>query len=436
MYLFEWNIRSFLNICNCIILVKNNLKYLKNNLGELWYLLSSLVIPAVGFLTSFLVARFVSPEENGIIESYFLILPYFGFIQLGVFNGLNRNIAFYKAKGELSKVNLQVGTSLYVSRFVSILSFIIVLGYLYVNQKTYTLLDYLAIFGVLLISFFTPIALHIDTTFRSGQDFKKLGTLRFYEAGVQLLLTPLLFFLRGYGKVIIQVVKVLTGALLRIKHSPYNVKPHFDLSSYKDLLKVGFPLLFGGYIFTLYTISDQSIISIKLGPTALGYYFLSKLIITTMLIVPSSLTAIFYPKASATFGSSGNKSSLRIFFWKALFINILVLSPLALILYINIDFVVFNYLPKYISGIEAAKINIITGLSFISIGPGVIIGVLKKNTFYIFLVSTCLLIMWFINFFVKIDSIEQVAYFRCVTSFFLAIGTIVYSFYITFESNE
>ncbi|QOD62079.1 oligosaccharide flippase family protein [Polaribacter haliotis] len=417
---------------------KLNIKFFRKNIGELWYLLSSIIVPAVGFFTSFMVAKFVAPEDNGLIESYFLIIPYVSFIHLGIFNGLNRNIAFYKAKGELSKVSLQVGTSLFVSRLVSVISFVVVLIYiLVINQKTvYSSLDYVAISGVLFISTATPIALHIDTTFRSGQDFKKLGTLRFWEAGFQLLLMPLLILLHGYGRVIIEIGKSLVNVVLRIRNNPYNVASRFDLNSYKELFKVGFPLLFGGYLFTLYSISDQSIIALKLGNVALGYYFLSKLIITSMLLVPTSLTAIFYPKASAIFGFSDKKSSLRVFFWKALFINATVLSIIGLFLYLSIDFIVENYIPKYTLGIEAAKINIITGLSFVSIGPSVILGVVKKNTFYIFLVSISLLSMWCLSLFVEIYSIEQVAYFRCVISLLLALGTIIYSYYLTFDRNK
>ncbi|TMM29152.1 hypothetical protein FDT66_12250 [Polaribacter aestuariivivens] len=413
-----------------------NLKKIKSYAGELLYLLSSIVLPGIGFITSILVAKFVDPKDNGLIESYFLILPYLGFLQLGVFNGLNRNIAFYKAKNELSKVNLQVNTSLYVSRAVAIISIIFVLIFVIINNNSYKLLDYFAITGVLIISVLSPIALHIDTTFRSGQDFKKLGALKLYEAGLQLLLTPLLVFFKGYGKVLMNTGKVIINAILRLKNSPYKLEAKFDFKSYKELLSVGFPLLFGGYLFILFTIADQSIIGLNLGSEQLGYYFLSKLVLTIMLLIPSSLTSILYPKASALFGTYGKPSSLRKFFWNSLLINFIVLSFIGLIIYFSIDFIVFNYIPKYLPGVEAAKINVITGFSFLSIGPGVIMGVIRKNRFYIFLVGLSLLAMWGVSFFTKITSIEQVAYYRCIISLILSIGTIFYSYYLTFSKHE
>ena len=163
-------------------------------------------------------------------------------------------------------------------------------------------------------------------------------------------------------------------------------------------------------------IADQSLISLKLSNLELGHYFLSRLVLTTMMILPSSLSAIYLPKASEIYGTSENHKSLILFFWNSLVMNFLILGLTGCFLYMAIEPLVSRFLPLYSDGIEAAKISVLTGISFVSIGPGVILSVIRKNWFYIFILFFGLMAIWLSSIFIKINDIEDVAVIRCLVS--------------------
>lgn len=74
------------------------LKIYSNHKSDFLYIIASIVSPIVGMISSVVSARFVLPAELGTINKVLIILSYTSFCQLGVYNGLNRNIAYYKAK--------------------------------------------------------------------------------------------------------------------------------------------------------------------------------------------------------------------------------------------------------------------------------------------------------------------------------------------------
>ena len=90
--------------------------------SELIFLSSGFITPFVGFVVGLINAKYIPPYEMGVINSVLLIVNYLSFIQLGVFNGLNRNISFYKSKGKNYKVQSMVDTSFITSKVVSIIS--------------------------------------------------------------------------------------------------------------------------------------------------------------------------------------------------------------------------------------------------------------------------------------------------------------------------
>lgn len=73
-------------------------EYYQRYRGEIVYLFSSVVAPVISILGSIVASIFINPTDMGIICNCLLIGTYASFLQLGVFNGLNRNIAYYKAQ--------------------------------------------------------------------------------------------------------------------------------------------------------------------------------------------------------------------------------------------------------------------------------------------------------------------------------------------------
>lgn len=411
--------------------------------GELIFVLSNYTTPAVGLIVSVIAAAYIEPADFGAIQAILLIAPYVALLQLGTFNGLNRNLSFYKAQGESEKVQDMVNASKRVASIVSILGGIIALSVILYNTflNPAELVIILTSFALFFNLVFRPHVTHFDTTFRSGQQFKTLGKIKFAENGINTLI-GLLPMVMGYmGRIIYDSFKPVIEWFFRFKNQPYKATDKGKVVDIKELIQTGFPLLIGGYILQLFLIADQSVIALFLGKEELGYYTLSKLILLAIPVIPQSLGMILYPKASALYGKIKNNNALRGFYWKALLLNLLVLSPLCLLIYFLIEPVTMFIMPNYAPGILAAKINILTCFTFISNGPSIIVGVVKRNLPLIFANGMALVLVWGFGWILThkfAGSIEEIAWLRFSVALLLSVFTIGYSYYLTTinEFNE
>jgi len=415
-------------------MVKNNMK---RYIGELYYLFSVLSTPFFGIMSSILIAKYVTPEENGVFMSFFLLLPYVSFLQLGVFNGLNRNISFLTGMGKTGELKKMIQTSKFISYLVAFISLILIFMYGLFQISDYEdyYLFWLSLVTVLIVGFFTPILNHLDVTFRSSQRFKQLGVIRVKESVIAFAMVISVIVLGIYGRFLSLVSKSLSGVFLRKKESPFNYIAKFDKNSYINLLSVGFPLVISGYINSLLSVADKSLILMNLGSDALGEYYLSILIINTLLLIPSSLSTILYPKASIKYGETKNNRGLRSYFWKALGINILVLSIIIVPIYFLIEDVVNDFLPLYKNGIEAAKLTVLSCFTYIYIGPSIIIGIVRKNTIYIIILGLSLFSYWMTGYFLKPTNLIGYVELRFIIYIFISVSVLIYSYYLTTKSE-
>lgn len=415
-------------------MLKKILEASKRYRGELIYTTAGFYQPVVRLVSSFVVAAFVLPEMFGIIQAVTLIGSYFAFFHFGVFNGLNRNLAFYKAQGQDDKVQKMVNASFQVSQWVSYVGAatgIVVFSYfLWTGAE---LIYLLAALSLTVVLFLTPRNLHYDTTYRSGQDFQKLGQILMKQNTLFGIFSALSYFFGYFGKIAADMVNSISGFFLRYRSQP--IKP--DAAGKKqdiiELVKVGFPLLLGGYLLSLFKVADQSIIALRLGTEDLGFYTISKLILLAVPVIPTTLGVLLYPRAAAQYGKTKNNKGLRSFFYKALLFNIVVIIPLCVALYFLLPIVVQTFLPKYKAGIEAARINLLTCMTFVCYGPSIIIGVVRRNTPYVIFTGVILGLFWAVGLYTTREggTIEEIAYLRFWFSLVLAIFTLGFSYYLT-----
>ncbi|MBI1838107.1 MAG: oligosaccharide flippase family protein [Flavobacteriia bacterium] len=406
--------------------------------GEILYTFSNYSTPVITIITNTISAAYLNPKELGTIQTVMIILPYFAFMHFGVFNGLNRNLALYKAQGNHEKVQMMVNASYTVAIINALIGSVIGISYLiYYLFFHYSTIHVFASLLLLLNLILNPISTHFDTTYRSGQNFNTLGKITFLEnfiyAGANLL--PIWI---GYiGKIIANALKVISRYIFRYITQPYKMTAIGKKENIIELSKVGFPLLIGGYLWGIIVISDQTMIATLLGEESLGLYSLSVFMMTGMMVIPTSMNTLLYPKASAQYGVNKNNKTLRPFFWKALGINSLVLIPICLLIYFTIEPLTSYFLPNYLHGVSAAKINLLTCLTFVSNGPSIIIGVVRENTPLLIVYGISLLTIWIMMYTLSNNdlNIEKIAWYRFYISAAISIFTLCYAYYLTSKNK-
>ncbi len=402
---------------------KNAIKKYNN---EILYLFTSYFSLFSSMFNSALGAAYIGPDKLGILNSVLLLIPYLNFLNLGVVNGLNRNLAMYEAMGKFDQVQRFVNASYTASIFSTILSLLFGIFFSIIiiwSRVSYEyLISLILLFANLIFYQFT---IHYDTTFRSGQDFKLLSKILFRENIVYFVLSFLQINLELLGRIISNTIRIVLRFVYRKKYVRYSTNGRGNISDILILIKVGFPMMVSNYLFNVYNITDQTIILAKLGTDSLGLYSISTIIISAVYTIPSYLGTILYPKASRQYGSGKSTKNLRNFFWKSLYYNIFVLLSIAAILWFTIDPIIRAFFPKYVMSINSAKINIITILTLVCYGPSIIISVARKNYLLIFLYSFSIALFYIIIFFIPFKlSLEVIAIIRLFINM-LNSGTIL-----------
>lgn len=409
--------------------MKSLLPYFKRYQGEAKYIFSSIIAPVVSMIGSVVASMFIDPTDMGIITNTVLIATYVNFLQLGVFNGLNRNIAYYKAKRNFVIVQESVNTSHFIALLVSGVGLII--GVCYgLHIKDHGLIYLLSV--VLLVSnlIFSPLTTHYETTYRSGQEFERLANIKFKESLLYSIVIFLPALLGAIGKIISDSIKSIFGYFLRKNDAPIKATGTGSMACYKNLVYTGFPMLIGGYLWSVFQVADQTCISLRFGVEELGMYTLSRYCIIAFMMIPSAINSVLYPKASTTFGQTGDVNSLLTFWKKSILMYLVVIIPTVILLYFIAPLLVPIFLPKYVDGIECMKINLIACASFIYMGPSVIFGTIKKNFAYILLISFCLGGFWLLALLLPeiFNTPARIAWLRLAFSYLLSIGAIVISY--------
>ena len=284
--------------------------------GDFVYLASQISAPVVGFFASIIAAKYLLPYELGVIQTVMLISTYCLFFHFGVFNGLNRNIAFYDAQNNKAKIQKMVDASWltaiinsFIGILISAISLIYFIMYGYSNLYLYSVA---VLFGILT---FSPICTHYETIYRGCRAFMPLGIFLNISNGINSILGFLPIVFGALGMIFRSAVLPLVNFLLLYRKSPIKHKAVGMFDEMLDLARVGFPMLVTGVLYIFFTAADRSIVALTLGPTAVGELALSGMIIAAIQILPLSMGALLYPRASYLYGASKTSLGLKRFFF-------------------------------------------------------------------------------------------------------------------------
>jgi len=406
-------------------------QYISGYKGEVNYTFSNMVNAAVTMISGIVAAAFIDPSDLGVIQTVLLVQTYVNFLHLGVFNGLNRNLAYYKAKNDLVKMQDEIDTSHTISWIVAIIGFVVGLCLLvYYLFNGYDNVYIWSSVLLLITLFFNPLTIHVESTFRSGQQFGSLGNIKNLQSLVYFI-SSFLPIICGYiGRVLSNIVNIVFGYYARLFKIPYKHKAWGSWGALKDLLSAGFPLLVAGYVGGVLSVADRTLIAANLGMEPVGYYTIAGYCMSIFLVVTSSLNSLLYPKAATIYGQTGSRKALFSFWKKSIAVFCAVIIPCALIAYIVLPYLVELFLPKYAGGIRAAQITLLTCVTYIYLGPSVLFGTFKKNTLYIIALALDLAFFWGVAslFRSQFDSIEKIALLRFLTSLVMMVFVVVYSY--------
>ncbi len=314
-----------------------------------------MVVMIAQSISGILVARFIEPTDMGIFLSASLVLTYVPFMSLGVNNGLNRQLPYLLRKEDISGSIVLTSTAWYSTLLSSwLILFVLLLFSLkyFLSGDTQLALAFVA---VSIIAFCNLLTNHLETLYRSEGLFVKLSKIKFIKALTAVLTIPVVYFLGFYGLLVRAVILGLIYLVILNNIRIINSGFVFSKKSFKELIKIGFPIFIAGYIYSFFTSMDRLLIIQYLGTEELGFYMPAILIKSGLMVLPTSIFQVIYPKMCNVYGQTGDPKSLVRIALKPLPFLTIALLPIFVIGWFLVEPFINFVLPQYEKGITAAQ---------------------------------------------------------------------------------
>ena len=321
----------------------------------------SLAATALSMVATLMMMRWTPPEKFGLWNFALLAGTYISVFQLGVFNGLNRQLPYYEGQKRL-EVAAQMADAAHawclalLTLSVAITA-VLALLFLVLNQATDYIFTLFAIGAVVSCSWF----LQFFTVLYSGaSQFGALARKNVVTAAIGL---PLVFlsYLLGYAGLLIRaaVMALLNIALLG-RQRPFASKARWDIMSLKELSRIGFPIWGLGQLGALFMTLDRVVLAGSV--VNLGLYSIAAQFAALAAMVPTSFNAVYYPQMARDYGSHHRalplwRQAARVGIKSAMCGGVFAAGC-----WIAIPTFVQIVLPAYSPGIEAAQWAAIIGV--------------------------------------------------------------------------
>lgn len=308
---------------------------------HLAYMAGHLSLVGITFVFNLLAARLLGPDQMGIWQTANLISIYGSIVTLGVLNGMGREIPIKIGGGDSRGVTELVATTLaFLSLLVVILMLASASAFIYGTDTGLIIAIGLALLSARLLNLFSTMLI------RSQQDYIRLGL----HQGVSALVI-------GVGAVaiwvnhtiatllatmILSLTLSITLALKFIRYSPVSI------IALKKLATIGTPIMMAGILFGLLTTVDRVLILSLLNSKSLGLYSPVISVSGALMIVPSMISNVMYPRMGHNYGKSGSYKELMPLVGRMIRMNYMVTLPIAVLLGVVFYFLVVPYfLPGY-----------------------------------------------------------------------------------------
>ena len=351
---------------------------------------SSVVMQGSRFIANLWAAKQLSPPTMGIWNALSLILTYTPFITLGVLSGLGRDIPFYRGEGNNKNIVLAQSSALSIAISIAVCVALCVTLFTLAfisDSLLRTSLLFLAM-GIVAQMFFQYLQIYL----RSDLLFGLISKQQVLFGGmVFLIVIPLLLLWGLPGFILGQILTLLIVSAFVLTTGKITLRFGFDLDISKRLIKIGAPIMIAGLLFGLLTTIDRWLILYFLGSEQLGYYTLSIILLSLLMLLPVTISQQMFPRMAQTFGQTKNILALRPFLIKQIVMTTFMLLPLLFGLYWLLPWIVESFIPEYTPGIDAAKI-IIIGLSFLSISSGFVnfLNSVNKQMYFLIIQASAL----------------------------------------------
>jgi len=334
-------------------------------------------------VSGFLAARLVEPAVFGMFNSFGLVIGYLPFLQIGVFNGLARDLPYYLGKGDKRRAEDLSAAAFGFSALVggAVMLALCVLAVVFAVRGAWDEASgwVTVAFGGM---FYFLCSGYLQSTYRTTGDFVRLTMVTVVEQAASLVLLLAVLAFGFYGLCMRSIASVLVAMVLFWWWRPMPVRPTLKLEPLKRLTKTGVPLFTVSQLNAWWEVANRTLILALMGREALGLYGLAIVGIPAFRILPKAVSQITAPRMAQDFGKDQRVRPLVRSMIRPTAFLFLAMIPITVTAWLVLPHAVRLLLPKYSEGIDATQWALLPAF-FTSLNPMIgVLNVAKKNHLY------------------------------------------------------
>lgn len=336
--------------------------------GEfLLFTASTLLYQGARLVVSLVVAAWVGPEGFGAWNLLNLVLIYGVLVMLGVPNGINREVPLLKGKGDEDGARRVADLGFWFSLFASLAGGLLVLVAAFLGLAPGG--DHAALFWCAPLFALWQLHQYLQMRLKSA--------IRFQQMSLQQILFALLLPLVAlplawrWGLTGFVAGQAITLAVVCVYILSLDRPGRFEWrgSNLRYLIRVGWPIMAAGLLYSLLTSVDRWVILNTLGVAELGHYSLAILCLGSLSLFPAIISQQMYPRMAYRFGQTGDPHGLLSLVRQQTLIAGGVSAPVLLLVALGLPWVTARWLPAYLPGVLPAQI-LLVGLIAIALAGG------------------------------------------------------------------
>lgn len=330
-----------------------------------------------------LIGRLVVPSTLGLFAGIGLVLAYAPLMQLGILNGLNRELPYLVGKGDHQRSRELAAAAqawVLVTGGVVCAALLAVAGRELAHGELWKAAGWStnAILAVFL--FYSG---YLQVTYRTSQDFARLALAGVVQSSAGLALIALVAVTSFYGLCLRALLSAAVGALILFWWRPVRVRPRWGIEPLKHLLRIGAPIFVVGQVYALWVVVNRTLVLKLAGTEALGLYSMAVLAGAAIALLPTAVSQITYPRMSEQYGRTDNMGGLIRIALKPMLLSAAVLVPVVAAAWLLVGPVVQWILPAYVDAVPAIQWTLPIGIVF-CFGPATnVFNVVRRQRLYL-----------------------------------------------------
>ena len=300
----------------------------------------NIIVAFLGFLKSFIFIKFLNLESLGMLTIIQTGAMFIGFFQIGLINGGFRIIS-------LEKTNLIAKTNNIIFSYIGILSLVLFMTY-FLNLFFNLFTDYFTYLFILLLGLNLLLFNWLTNILIALKKLMLLNKLNLVSSTISVLFLPLAYYQGLFGAafcLLIQPIIFIVYALIASKE----LRPNsylLKIKEIREILKYGFIPFVSGIFFLMQIQIERWTVVYELGSENLGKLYLFILISALWVLIPNSISNLFFPNCVTSF-ESNNYVKFNNYIKNHFIIVTVYIIFTALIIFVLLEPLVALFLPEH-----------------------------------------------------------------------------------------